>query len=239
MLVPTDQPVQPPPGLWKPSLKLALGVVLAVCGAVAIGTYLGLPSPISTAGAEVSGSGASDSGSPGGAPEPWDANTLVGAGTAPVLDLGPFHPVVGPVDYGAGDARFGAARSGHIHAGQDVFAPRGTPLVAVSHGVVSASASEQHPFASGRGNYLAIYDPELDRSYAYLHLLRPPDLQVGERVRAGQVVGLMGCTGSCFGVHLHFEIRQGRATIRSDSRAVDPLPFLKSLPKISPAAISR
>lgn len=158
-------------------------------------------------------------------------NTLVGNGTAPILTLGPFSPVIGKVDYGEADARFGALRTGHIHAGQDVFAAKGTELVAVSNGIVSASIGEDHPYSSGRGNYIAIYDPKADRSYAYLHLLEPSPLRTGDKVRAGQVIGLMGCTGSCYGVHLHFEIRRGRATVRSETKAIDPLPFLKSLPQ--------
>lgn len=191
----------------------------------AVGTVIGLPSPIGSNTA-VSSAAASPT-----LVEPYDVNTLVGNGTGPILELGPFFPVLGKVDYGEADARFGAERFGHVHAGQDIFAAKGTPLVAVTDGVVTASASEDHPFSSGRGNYIAIYDRDADRSYAYLHLLDPSPLRAGDKVEAGQVVGLMGCTGSCYGVHLHFEIRQGRATVRSDSRAIDPLPFLKSLPQ--------
>ena len=230
-LVPTSTPYHrpPPPSLWKPSAKFAAALVGLLVFAVALGSALGLPSPFTAAVFGEAGSTAAISGS---APvEQWDANTLVGAGTAPVLDLGPFHPVAGKVSYGEADARFGASRSGHTHAGQDVFAAKGTPLVAVSNGIVTASAGENDAFSSGRGNYIAIYDPELDRSYAYLHLLKRPTLRTGDRVRAGQPVGLMGCSGSCYGVHLHFEIRQGRATVRSDTRAIDPLPFLRSLPR--------
>ena len=217
---------KPPPSLWLPSIKFLFGAVLVIALAGAIGTAAGLPPPV-----DRSDPVDSSSGSPTASVAPYDANTLVGGGTAAILELGPFHPVLGPIDYGAADARFGASRSGHSHAGQDVFAPKGTPLVAVSDGVVSTSISESHPFSSGRGNYVAIYDPQEDRSYAYLHLLKPSPLETGDKVRAGEVIGLMGCTGSCYGVHLHFEIRKGRATVRSETPAIDPLPFLKSLPQ--------
>lgn len=215
-----------PPSLWLPSIKFALGVVAVVASAGIIGTAAGLPTPVG-GGTAAGAAGAQGTGSTG----PYDTNTLVGGGTAEILRLGPFHPVLGPVDYGAADARFGASRSGHVHAGQDIFAAEGTPLVAVSDGVVSTSISESHPFSSGRGNYIAIYDPQQDRSYAYLHLLKPSPLETGDKVRAGEVIGRMGCTGSCYGVHLHFEIRKGRATVRSETQAIDPLPFLKSLPQ--------
>jgi murein DD-endopeptidase MepM/ murein hydrolase activator NlpD len=46
----------------------------------------------------------------------------------------------------------------------------------------------------------------------------------GQEVRAGQRVGEVGCTGSCFGDHLHFEARQGRGV---SGPAIDPLPLLK------------
>jgi murein DD-endopeptidase MepM/ murein hydrolase activator NlpD len=225
--VPTAEPLRKPapPSLWRPSLKFAAGLIIVIALAGAVGTVVGLPSPIGS-DTPISSAAANPT-----SVEPYDVNTLVGEGTGPILELGPFFPVLGKVDYGEGDARFGAMRSGHTHAGQDIFAAKGTPLVAVTDGVVSASASEDHPFSSGRGNYIAIYDRDAGRSYAYLHLLDPPSLRSGDKVEAGQVIGLMGCTGSCYGVHLHFEIRKGRATVRSDARAIDPLPFLKSLPQ--------
>ena len=46
-------------------------------------------------------------------------------------------PVRGHVaDFGEADARFGAGRAGHVHEGQDVFAPAGTPLVSLRKGTV-------------------------------------------------------------------------------------------------------
>ena len=129
------------------------------------------------------------------------------------------HPVVGPADYGEAGAQFGAARSGHVHAGQDVFAPAGTPLVAVRDGVVVETGSD-----GGRGNYVALFSPDASETYLYLHMQSPTPLAIGARVRAGGEVGSVGCTGSCFGDHLHFEIRSGRGTT---GEARDPLPDLQ------------
>jgi murein DD-endopeptidase MepM/ murein hydrolase activator NlpD len=122
-------------------------------------------------------------------------------------------------DYGAGDAGFGAGRSGHSHEGQDVFAPAGTPLVAARDAVVLETGDD-----GGRGNYITVYSAEKRETYMYLHMQSPSPLSPGERVDAGDPVGRVGCTGSCWGDHLHFEVRLGRG---SQARPVDPLPLLR------------
>ena len=135
----------------------------------------------------------------------------------------PVHPVAAPVDYGEGGARYGADRGGRMHEGQDVFAPAGTALLAVRDGVVLETGDD-----GGRGNYLAIWSPVARETYVYLHLLEPPPVRAGERVRAGQRVGRLGCTGSCFGDHLHFEVRRARGL---EGTPQDPLALLQRLPR--------
>jgi murein DD-endopeptidase MepM/ murein hydrolase activator NlpD len=137
---------------------------------------------------------------------------------------GPIHPVVAEtIDYGDAAAEFGASRSGHMHEGQDVFAPTGTPLVAVAEGEVVETGTD-----SGRGNYVSIHDPREDRTYNYFHLQEPASVKQGEAVRAGQRIGAVGCSGSCFGEHLHFEVRRGADPY---GPAEDPMPFLEKLPQ--------
>jgi murein DD-endopeptidase MepM/ murein hydrolase activator NlpD len=133
--------------------------------------------------------------------------------------LGATFPVKGPSDFGEAAARFGAGRSGHTHEGQDVFAPAGTPLVAVRDGVVVETGDD-----GGRGNYVALYSPQAHQTYVYLHMNEPSRVAAGHRVRAGRRLGSVGCTGSCFGDHLHFEVRRGRGTQASP---IDPLPTLR------------
>jgi len=128
-------------------------------------------------------------------------------------------PVAGEFNWGQSGARFGAGRSGHVHEGQDVFAPTGTPLLSVADGVVLETGDD-----GGRGNYVAIFDPAARRTYFYLHMVEPSRVPAGRRVRAGQPVGGVGCTGPCFGEHLHFEVRRGRDTA---GPAEDPLPLLR------------
>jgi len=131
----------------------------------------------------------------------------------------PRFPVAGAFNWGQGEARYGSARSGHAHEGQDMFARSGTPLVAVSDGVVVETGDD-----GGRGNYVAIHVPEAGRTYVYLHMAGPSLVGQGERVGSGRRVGAVGCTGSCSGDHLHFEIRHGRGTV---GPSLDPLPDLE------------
>jgi murein DD-endopeptidase MepM/ murein hydrolase activator NlpD len=135
------------------------------------------------------------------------------------VPAGPFVPVVGDVDYGTTENGFGAARSGHTHTGQDMFAPAGTPEVAATDGVVIETGSD-----GGQGNFVYLYDPERDRTYVYMHMITPASVQAGERVSAGEKLGGLGCTGSCWGDHLHFEIREGRGYL---GEPVDPMPHLR------------
>jgi murein DD-endopeptidase MepM/ murein hydrolase activator NlpD len=130
-------------------------------------------------------------------------------------------PVKGQVDWGEYDARFGSYRGGHVHEGQDVFAAAGTPLVAMRDGRVVEIGDD-----GGRGNYVAIWSPAVRRTFVYLHMLRPTRFAPGDRVDAGRRVGAVGCTGSCWGDHLHLEVRRGRGTT---GEALDPLPQLRRL----------
>jgi murein DD-endopeptidase MepM/ murein hydrolase activator NlpD len=132
---------------------------------------------------------------------------------------GPFHPLDGTPDYGTAENAFGAARSGHVHEGHDVFAPTGTPLVAVTDGVVAEAGSD-----GGQGNYLYLYDPKGDRTFVYMHMIAPAKVSTGQDVKAGQPVGGLGCTGSCWGEHLHFEVHAGKGI---EGEAQDPLPLLE------------
>jgi murein DD-endopeptidase MepM/ murein hydrolase activator NlpD len=139
----------------------------------------------------------------------------------PPRESPPVFPVEGAADFGEADARYGAWRGGRRHEGQDLFAPAGTPLRAALDGVVVETGDD-----GGRGNYVAVFSPVRGQTYMYLHMRRPSRVQPGGRVRAGDRLGAVGCTGSCWGDHLHFELRRGR-----DSRGapVDPLPLLRRL----------
>jgi murein DD-endopeptidase MepM/ murein hydrolase activator NlpD len=191
---------------------LAVGVV-----AVALGAALGLPLPTGGGSDDELASGAS------GVLVPLDQGTASG-----ISSQGPFHPVLAPsVDYGEFAAKFGGGRG---HPGQDMFARVGTPLVAVRPGTVVDWGTVNGQYSGGRGNYLDIYSPLDGRSYNYLHMKQPSPYKVGTEVAAGQVIGHLGCTGSCDGPHLHFEIRLGVDDLPHDPKPIDPLPIIRHWP---------
>jgi murein DD-endopeptidase MepM/ murein hydrolase activator NlpD len=130
-----------------------------------------------------------------------------------------WFPVRGPFNWGQEQAAFGAGRSGHMHEGQDVLSRTGTPEVAVRSGEVLETGND-----GGRGNYLNLYDPAARVTYVYMHMEQPASVHPGEHVTGGQRVGAVGCSGSCFGDHLHFEIHAGRG-IQGPAR--DPKPDLE------------
>jgi murein DD-endopeptidase MepM/ murein hydrolase activator NlpD len=122
----------------------------------------------------------------------------------------PASVPAGPVRGGSGDmiwpvngpvtSPFGQ-RWGRLHAGIDIAAPSGTPIRAVKDGVIALAA----PYG-GYGNYTCInHGGGLSSCYAHLSSFAVTSGSVSQ----GDVIGNVGCTGSCFGDHLHFEIRVG------------------------------
>ncbi len=206
--------------LAAPTAKAVLALAAVTAAGTFIGAALGLPVPVVTSdddlGAQLAGAGiVNESGTPVG------------------LTKGPYFPVVldAPANYGEGPAKFHASRGGRKHEGQDVFAKPGTPLVAVRDGIVMDGGGGKSFYAGGGGNSLVIWSPLDQRSYVYLHMLKPALVQAGETVHAGQLVGQLGCTGSCDGPHLHFEVRNGQVAYGAETKAVDPLPLLRQWPQ--------
>ncbi len=137
-------------------------------------------------------------------------NSLVRrARTSAVDEIGVFpyrFPLKGNFPYGDPGSRFGAARSGHSHQGQDIGAPEGTQIRAVRGGVVKTVAYQ----AGGAGNYIVIDGAGQRRDYVYMHLQTGSTrVREGQRVRTGAWIGSVGNTGASFGAHLHFEIWKG------------------------------
>ncbi len=130
-------------------------------------------------------------------------------------------PILGPHDFGGAEGRFGAARSGHTHEGQDVIAECGTPLIAARGGTVQYSG-----YQSAAGNYVVIDGKGTGLDTAYMHLLEPSPLQEGLTVRTGEPIGVVGQTGDATACHLHFEIWTAPGWYEGGS-PIDPLPYLE------------
>jgi murein DD-endopeptidase MepM/ murein hydrolase activator NlpD len=115
-------------------------------------------------------------------------------------------PVNGPVT-----SPFGM-RWGRMHEGIDIGVGYGTPIHAAAAGRVVYAG-----WMSGYGNLVAI-DHGRGISTAYGHQSSIA-VSVGQTVAQGQTIGYVGCTGHCFGPHLHFEVR-------INGTPVDPLAYL-------------
>jgi murein DD-endopeptidase MepM/ murein hydrolase activator NlpD len=115
-------------------------------------------------------------------------------------------PVNGPVVSGFG------MRWGRLHAGVDIAVPNGTPVRAAAGGRVAMAG-----VVGGYGNYVCIqHGGGIATCYAHLSGI---GVGSGGSARQGQVIGSSGCTGHCFGPHLHFEVRV-------NGSPVDPMGYL-------------
>ena len=132
---------------------------------------------------------------------------------APVTD-GRICPAPG-ASFGEG---WGAPRAGHSHKGMDLMGYRGQPLLAIEDGVIVREGRQSN------GALRIVMQGRSGSKFYYGHMSK--DLvHAGSRVKRGQVIGLMGDSGSPGAVHLHFEFwRSG-----GESAAVDPAPLLRSL----------
>jgi murein DD-endopeptidase MepM/ murein hydrolase activator NlpD len=136
-------------------------------------------------------------------------------------------PIRGAHTYGMSAGRFGAARSGHTHQGQDVMSPCGTPLVAARGGTVQHTA-----FHSAAGYYVVIDGAQTGLDYVYMHLREASLVHPGQHVYTGQPIGFVGDTGDAQGCHLHFELWSAPGWYEGGS-PFDPLPFLRAWDRLS------
>lgn len=107
------------------------------------------------------------------------------------------------------------------HEGIDIFAPRGTALVAAANGTVNRVEENR---LGGRVIFLS--PDNKDYTLYYAHLEKQIATQ-GQRVKTGDTIGLMGNTGNAITTvpHLHFGIY-------TYSGAIDPLPFVNRVNKM-------
>lgn len=121
-----------------------------------------------------------------------------------------------------GDRRGGGRRS---HQGVDIFAPKGTPVVAATDGWVARVG-----FSGLGGKVVWLADEERSRFFYYAHLDAFEAVE-GTKVKTGDVLGYVGNTGNARTTppHLHFGVYA--------PNAVDPLPYVHE-PSAAPRKIS-
>lgn len=131
-----------------------------------------------------------------------------------------------PVDGARISSKFGyrihpIRKTRRMHTGVDYAAPTGTPVKATADGTVVRAG-----VAGGYGNMVEVQHSDGTTSrYAHLHAFRT---SVGQPVKQGQVIGLVGSTGMSTGPHLHFEIRK-------NGSPVDPLGMISGSAATVPA----
>ena len=95
------------------------------------------------------------------------------------------------------------------HSGMDIAAPTGTPIRAPAPGIVRLAESDMY-FEGG----LVLLDHGHWLESAFLHMSRI-DVEPGQRVEKGDIIGAVGATGRVTGPHLHWSLKWA-------GRLVDP-----------------
>jgi murein DD-endopeptidase MepM/ murein hydrolase activator NlpD len=117
-------------------------------------------------------------------------------------------PVSGPITSPFCERRSWEA----CHPGIDIGVGSGTPIRAAQTGQVVLAGPQ-----GGYGNFTCIaHSKVLSTCYAHQSQIL---VDVGQVVQQGEVIGRSGCTGLCFGAHLHFEVR-------INGHVVNPLDYL-------------
>jgi murein DD-endopeptidase MepM/ murein hydrolase activator NlpD len=184
------------------------------------------PSSVPSPDAAVGVPGASGASGPSG---PSGASGASGPGSSPLKVTPPLaalhydFPIVGDVSWGDS---YGVPRpdvpSGWHH-GDDLFAPLGAPVVAVSDGTISEVGWEK------LGGWRLWLTNAAGDSFYYAHLSGYTRLALhATQVRAGEVLGFVGNTGDADGgaTHLHFEIHPAALRSLGEDGAVDPTTYL-------------
>lgn len=112
-------------------------------------------------------------------------------------------------------------RGGGFHKGVDMLNPPGTPVHAIADGVVIGSSGQ----GGTAGVYLAIAHRVSGEAVCsmYMHFQEGSlTVIVGQKVTAGQVIGLTGDTGNATAFHTHFEL------YGADGARFDPMPWMSA-----------
>ena len=188
----------------------ALGKQVARDAAIAHATYGTAFGPGASKG---NGGGNSGNGNGGGG-NSGGGNGGGGGGSTSQGRDGLFCPVK---DFSYGDGLGAPRPGGRTHAGLDLMGNRGEPIYAIDSGTVTRSGYQSNgamilDITGSRGMYFYGHFDKIVVGY-------------GDSVKAGQLIGYMGDTGSPGAVHLHLEVRPNGWSGGYE----DPVPLIKSL----------
>ncbi|MDQ1076284.1 MULTISPECIES: M23 family metallopeptidase [Microbacterium] len=105
------------------------------------------------------------------------------------------------------------------HQGVDLLAPGGQPIFAAAAGVVSTSSESFGGYGVGIVIEHVINGQKVSTTYGHM-TYGSRQVQAGDTVAAGQLIGLVGSTGSSTANHLHFEVH-------INGQVVDPYAWLQ------------
>jgi murein DD-endopeptidase MepM/ murein hydrolase activator NlpD len=171
---------------WKATAASALILIVAPLGLVVV-AFLALATQLSGGGAVVTGY----------------AGNMVGSSACPVRGavvtqgFGPSSVLLEPPGFGYP----------HFHTGIDLAAPLGTPVHAANDGFVEVADTmvDALGIPIGYGNYIKVaVGGSEEEIYGHLSVIFVAPNRI---VRAGDLIGAVGSSGSSTGPHLHFEVR--------------------------------
>jgi murein DD-endopeptidase MepM/ murein hydrolase activator NlpD len=139
----------------------------------------------------------------------WDGKFYEASGVGETRE-GLMRPVPGWETSGYGMRRHPILGYTRMHRGIDFHAPYGSPIYAVTDGVVEFAG--QH---GGHGNFVKLgHGGGLETGYAHMSRIA---VTPGERVSRGEVIGYVGTSGLSTGPHLHFEVYEHGETVNPDT----------------------
>jgi murein DD-endopeptidase MepM/ murein hydrolase activator NlpD len=114
-----------------------------------------------------------------------------------------------------------------LHAGLDMSAKTGTPIITTGDGQVIRIQRRR----TGYGWNVVIQHSDHKYRTLYAHM-SAIDVKIGQSVKAGDVIGAVGSTGASTGPHLHYEVMVMKAGKSGKGRfkKVDPVPFIEGRP---------
>lgn len=131
----------------------------------------------------------------------------------------PF-PFASPISDGFGERAAPCDGCSSFHNGVDFTPGGGSPIYAIADGVVTYSEVSDYGFGNHVRIVSTINGEQVEALYAHMQMNSSP-LKLGDVVKVGDFIGLVGSTGTSTGSHLHFEIKLNGVN-------VDPFAYLQA-----------